>query len=162
MLLVRKIWYNRERRKYELKTLRATSWQEICRSKTLFIEGKKHLIYQTTYGSQIVISNLKRGFSKTQLILKNCDRVSPLPDPDPYGPRLRDTYSRLTHLANATLAGRHRHLSLLLKDYKDTFHIVYNLNNLTITYVEPFNFDTFVPKKFLGALRDLPTSRMDL
>jgi hypothetical protein len=94
--------------------------------------------------------------------MKNCNRVSPIPDPDPYGPRLRDTYNRLIHLANATLAGDHRHLSLLLKDFKYTLHLVYNLNNLTITYVEPFDFDSFVPKKFLGALRDLPTSRMDL
>jgi hypothetical protein len=87
--------------------------------------------------------------------------VSSFPDQDPYGPRLRDTYSRVSHLVNATLAGD-RHLSLIFKGYSHSLQIVYNLNNLTVTYVEPFDFDTFIPKKFLGALRDLPTSQMDL
>ena len=87
--------------------------------------------------------------------------MSPLPDLDPYGPRLRDTYSRVNHLVNATLAGHH-HLSLIFKGYKHSLQIVYNLQNLTVTYVEPFDFDSLIPKKFLGALRDLPTSQMDL
>jgi hypothetical protein len=87
--------------------------------------------------------------------------VCQLPDPDPYGPHLRDTYSRVNHLVNASLAG-HRHLSLIFKVYKISLQIIYNLNNLTVTYVEPFDFDSFIPKKFLGALRDLPTSQMDL
>ena len=155
--------YNRLRREYELKIIRATSWQEISRTKRLFL-GTKYFVYQLKSGSQIVISDLKRGFSTTQQILEKCGRSPPFPHPDPYGPRLRDTYSRLSHLVNATLTGHHHnhHMSLILIGYQQTIQLVYNMNNLTVTYIEPFDFDTFVPKKFLGALRDLPTSQMDL
>jgi hypothetical protein len=135
--------YNRERREFELKTVRTTSWQEISRTKKLLVK-KKCFVYQPRYGSQIVISDLKRGFSTTHQILENCRRVYSFQDPDPYGPRLRDTYSRVSHLVNATLAGD-RHLSLIFKGYSHSLQIVYNLNNLTVTYVEPFDFDSFIP-----------------
>ena len=37
MLLVRKMRFNRDRREYELKTLRTSSWKEICRTKRLLV-----------------------------------------------------------------------------------------------------------------------------